>query len=216
MKCHHDMSERRVVITGIGVVSPTRVRQSTRTELFWKNIERRRQERHPPHPVDGYQKYDCKIAGEVVDFDPTPSSTTTRRPAVRTASSSSAMAASKMAAKDAGAEPGCLDPHRVGVMVGSGIGGLSTIETQYEILLNKALRVSPFLIPMMITNIASGMIATEFGFMGPNMASSPPARPRTTTSAKPGASSNSAMPMPSSAAARKPPSAPAACPASAT
>jgi 3-oxoacyl-[acyl-carrier-protein] synthase II len=80
------------------------------------------------------------------------------------------MAASKMAFTDSGLNPDSLDPWRVGVMVGSGIGGLSTIEAQYEILLNKGpSRVSPFLIPMMITNIASGMIATEYGFMGPNM-----------------------------------------------
>ena len=75
-----------------------------------------------------------------------------------------------MAVKDSGLNPDSLDLHRIGVMVGSGIGGLSTIEAQYEILLNKGPgRVSPFLIPMMITNIATGMIATEFGFMGPNM-----------------------------------------------
>lgn len=81
------------------------------------------------------------------------------------------MAASKMAAKDAGLNPDSLDPHRVGVMVGSGIGGLGTLETQYEVLLTKGpSRVSPFIIPMMISNIASGMIAAEFGYMGPNMA----------------------------------------------
>jgi 3-oxoacyl-[acyl-carrier-protein] synthase II len=80
------------------------------------------------------------------------------------------MGASKMAVQDAGLNPDQEDPHRVGVMVSSGIGGLSTIENEYEKLLTKGPnRVSPFLIPMMITNIASGMIAGEYGFMGPNM-----------------------------------------------
>ena len=60
---------------------------------------------------------------------------------------------------------------RVGVMVGSGIGGLSTLEQQHTVLMNRGpAKVSPFVIPMMISNIASGMISMEYGFGGPNMA----------------------------------------------
>jgi 3-oxoacyl-[acyl-carrier-protein] synthase II len=153
------MSERRVVITGIGVVSPL----GNNKDDFWKNLVAGKSGIRRIQSMDT-EKYDCKIAGEVVDFDPTPFFNNHKEARRADRFFQLAMAASKMAAKDA------VDPHRIGVMVGSGIGGLSTIETQYEILLNKGPgRVSPFLIPMMITNIATGMIATEFGFMGPNM-----------------------------------------------
>jgi 3-oxoacyl-[acyl-carrier-protein] synthase II len=118
------------------------------------------------------EKYDCKIGGEVVDFDPTKFFNNHKDARRADRFFQFAMAASKMAVKDAGLNPDSLDPHRVGVMVGSGIGGLSTIETQYEILLTKSpSRVSPFLIPMMITNIASGMIAGNTASWGPTWSS---------------------------------------------
>ncbi len=159
------MSERRVVITGMGAIAPN----GNNKEEFWKNLLAGKSGIRRIQSMDT-EKYDCKIGGEVVDFDPTPFYNNHKDARRADRYFQFAMAASKMAAKDAGLNPDSLDPHRVGVMVGSGIGGLSTIETQYEILLNKGPnRVSPFLIPMMITNIASGMIAAEFGYMGPNM-----------------------------------------------
>jgi 3-oxoacyl-[acyl-carrier-protein] synthase II len=159
------MSERRVVITGMGAIAPN----GNNKDDFWKNLVAGKSGIRRIQSMDT-EKYDCKIAGEVVDFDPTTYFNNHKDARRADRYFQFAMAASKMAAKDAGLNPDSLDPHRVGVMVGSGIGGLSTIETQYEILLNKGPnRVSPFLIPMMITNIASGMIAAEYGFMGPNM-----------------------------------------------
>ena len=159
------MSERRVVITGMGVVSPN----GNTKEEFWKSLVAGKSGIRRLQSMDT-EKYDCKIGGEVVDFDPTKFFNNHKDARRADRYFQFAMAASKMAAKDAGLNPDSLDPHRVGVMVGSGIGGLSTIEAQYEILLTKSpSRVSPFLIPMMITNIASGMIAAEYGFMGPNM-----------------------------------------------
>jgi 3-oxoacyl-[acyl-carrier-protein] synthase II len=159
------MSERRVVITGMGVVSPN----GNNKDDFWKNLLAGKSGIRRIQSMDT-EKYDCKIAGEVVNFDPTQYFNNHKDARRADRYFQFAMAASKMAAKDAGLNPDSLDPHRVGVMVGSGIGGLGTLETQYEILLNKGPgRVSPFLIPMMITNIASGMIAAEYGFMGPNM-----------------------------------------------
>jgi len=159
------MSERRVVITGMGVISPN----GNNKDDFWKNLVAGKSGIRRIQSMDT-EKYDCKIGGEVVDFDPTQYFNNHKDARRADRYFQFAMAASKMAAKDAGLNPDSLDPHRVGVMVGSGIGGLSTIETQYEILLNKGPgRVSPFLIPMMITNIGSGMIAAEYGFMGPNM-----------------------------------------------
>jgi 3-oxoacyl-[acyl-carrier-protein] synthase II len=81
-----------------------------------------------------------------------------------------AVAATRMAVRDAGLEPGSnIDPERIGVMVGSGIGGLGTWEEQYRILLEKGpKRVSPFFIPMMIANMASGQISILTGAKGPN------------------------------------------------
>src|SRR5690606_3526872 len=81
-----------------------------------------------------------------------------------------AMAGSKLAVQDAGLRADQVNPLRVGVMVGSGIGGLGTFEEQHAALLQKGpARVSPFTIPMMISNIGSGMISIELGFQGPNM-----------------------------------------------
>ncbi|OYW74979.1 MAG: beta-ketoacyl-[acyl-carrier-protein] synthase II [Verrucomicrobia bacterium 12-59-8] len=160
------MSERRVVITGMGVISPV----GNNKDDFWKNIQAGKSGIRRIQSMDT-EKYDCKIAGEVVDFDPTIHFNNHKDARRADRYFQFAMAASKMAAKDAGLNPDSLDPHRVGVMVGSGIGGLGTLETQYEVLLTKSpSRVSPFIIPMMISNIASGMIAAEYGFMGPNMA----------------------------------------------
>ncbi len=80
-----------------------------------------------------------------------------------------AMGAAHMAVKDANLDVKSIDPERAGVIVGSGIGGLPTIEAQHKILLEKGpRRVTPFLIPMLITNIAPGEIAIDFGFVGPN------------------------------------------------
>ncbi|MFN0075457.1 MAG: beta-ketoacyl-ACP synthase II [Prosthecobacter sp.] len=160
------MSERRVVITGMGVVSPV----GNNKDDFWKNILAGKSGIRRLQSMDT-TKYDCKIGGEVVDFDPTGYFNNHKDARRADRYFQFAMAASKMAAKDANLNPDSLDPHRVGVMVGSGIGGLGTLETQYEVLLTKSpSRVSPFIIPMMISNIASGMIAAEYGFMGPNMA----------------------------------------------
>ena len=159
------MFERRVVITGIGVLAPN----GNNKDEFWKNILAGKSGIRTIQSMDT-SKYDCHIAGEVVGFDPTTFFNNHKEARRADRYFQLAMAASKMAVKDSGLNPDSLDPHRIGVMVGSGIGGLSTIETQYQTLLEKGPnRVSPFLIPMMITNIASGMIAGEFGFMGPNM-----------------------------------------------
>ncbi len=80
------------------------------------------------------------------------------------------MGASKQAVADSGIDPDRVNLERVGVMVGSGIGGLMTLENNHTLLLQKhPSRVSPFTIPMMIGNILSGMVSMEYGFLGPNM-----------------------------------------------
>ncbi len=80
-----------------------------------------------------------------------------------------ALAAAKLAIEDAGFDLSKEDPTQIGVLVGSGIGGLRTIEEQYQVLIDKGPeRISPFLIPMLIVNMAPGQISIQYGFKGPN------------------------------------------------
>lgn len=157
--------DRRVVITGMGVVSPI----GNDLDTFWSSLLAGRSGIRRIQQMDTTD-YDCKIGGEVVDFDPGPwfNNHKDARRADRFAQLG--MAAAKMAAADSGMEMDKIDPTRVGVMVGSGIGGLDTLERQHSQLIQKSpSRVSPFTIPMMIANIASGMISMEWGLRGPNM-----------------------------------------------
>lgn len=114
--------------------------------------------------------YTCQIAAEVKDFNPENyvEKKTARRMDRFT---QFAYAAADMAIKDAGLDPAKENLDRVGVIVGSGIGGLSTIEEEHAVLRDKgARRVSPFLIPKLISNMAPGEIAIRWGFTGPNYA----------------------------------------------
>ena len=157
-------NERRVVITGIGVVSPVGNDLAT----FWDNLSNGRSGVRRITLVDP-TPYPCQIAGEC-DIDPKPYFNDPKdcRRADRYAQL--AMVGAKLAVKDAGISADTSDPSRVGIMVGSGIGGLGTFEEQHTALITKSpARVSPFTIPMMISNIGSGMISMDLGFRGPNM-----------------------------------------------
>ena len=157
--------DRRVVITGMGVVTPV----GQDLETFWSNLKNGVSGIHKIASFDT-SRFDCQIAGEVRDFDP---KLFFKNPKdVRRADRFThlAMAAAKMAIKD-----GCLDLEktqrdRFGVIVSSGIGGLQTLEQQHAVLLAKGpSRNSPFTIPMLISNMASGIISMEYGLQGPNM-----------------------------------------------
>ncbi len=159
------MSERRVVITGIGVVTPVGLEIAT----FWKNLTA---------GVSGISRYeafdsadfDCKIAGEIKGFSPAQYFRTPKDVKRADRFTQFAMAASKMAVADSGIDFEKVDADRAGVMIGSGIGGLQSMETEAERLSKRGpSRVSPFTIAMMISNMASGMISMEFGLRGPNM-----------------------------------------------
>lgn len=160
------MSERRVVVTGMGVVSPV----GNDLNTFWANLTAGRSGVRRFQAFDSTE-YDCKIAGEVTDFDPSPyfkSSKDCRRADRFT---QFAVAASKMAVQDSGIDPAAGDPNRFGVIVGSGIGGLKTMLDEAERLLTRGpSRTSPFTIAMMISNMASGIVSMEYGIRGPNMA----------------------------------------------
>lgn len=112
----------------------------------------------------------CQIGGEIRDFDPK-AYFNNHKDARRTDRYAQlAMAAAKMAYVNSGIGESKFDPYRFGCMVGSGIGGLVTLENQHSTYLNRGPdRVSPFTIPMMIANIASGLISMEYGLAGPNM-----------------------------------------------
>jgi 3-oxoacyl-[acyl-carrier-protein] synthase II len=158
------MSNRRVVITGIGVVSPL----GSDLKSFWENLVNGKSGVRRITQFDA-STFDCQIAGEVMDFNP---SLYFKNPKdVRRADrfSQFAMASAKLALEDSGLDLEKVDRSRFGVLVGSGIGGLKTLEDQHTVLMNKgASRVSPFMVPMMIVNMASGLISMEYGLEGPN------------------------------------------------
>ena len=160
------MNERRVVITGIGVVSPV----GNDLSAFWESLKAGRSGIGPITAFDT-AKFDCKIAGEVRGYDPTPFYTTPKDVRRTDRYTQFAVGAAKMAIEDGGYDLSTLDLDRVGVMVGSGVGGLATMETQVTQMLTKGPdRTSPFMIPMMISNMATGVISMEHGLRGPNMA----------------------------------------------
>jgi 3-oxoacyl-[acyl-carrier-protein] synthase II len=159
------MNERRVVITGIGVVSPI----GNDKETFWKNLVAGRS------GVDHFTAfdstgYDCRIAGEVRDFNPGDYLKNPKSVKRTDRFTQFAIAGSKMAIADAGIDFEACDRNRCGVMIGSGIGGLYSMEHE-ALRLNERgpSRVSPFTIAMMISNMASGLVSMEYDLRGPNM-----------------------------------------------
>ena len=158
-------NNRRVVITGMGAITPL----GNDFETFWSNLKNGVSGIHKIESFDT-SAYDCRIGGEVHGFDP---KTVFKNPKdVRRTDrfAQLAMAAAKMAMADSAIEMARENPDRFGVLVSSGIGGLKTLEDQYTILLSKGpKRVSAFTIPMLISNMASGLISMEFGLRGPNM-----------------------------------------------
>jgi len=159
--------ERRVVITGLGVVTPLGIDIPS----FWGNIT---------SGVSGIgritafdpSEYDCQIAGEVKGFEPGKYFKNAKDVRRTDRYSHFAMAAARMALADGGMDPAAHpNPDRFGCIIGSGIGGLATLSDQHTILLKKGPgRISPFMIPMLISNMASGLVSMEFGLRGPNFA----------------------------------------------
>jgi len=154
---------RRVVITGLGVVSPV----GNNVETFWKALCSGQSGIDYITQFDA-SDYPCKIAGEVRDLDfgnyvdPKEVRRTDRVILL-------GMVAAHEAVKQSGITGGSVDMERVGTIIGSGIGGLATLETEHQKLLERGpSRVSPFLIPMMIPDMPTGRISMEYGCKGPN------------------------------------------------
>ena len=164
------MNSRRVVITGIGAVSCL----GHSVEETWKALIEGKSGIGPVTRFDT-SAYRTRIAGEVKNFDPT-KYMTEKEARHLDDFCLYAIAAGDEAMKDAGLGikleecPG-IDPNRVGVCVGSGIGGMRTMEEQCKVLIERGpSRISPFLIPMMIIDMASGSLSMRYGAKGPNMA----------------------------------------------
>lgn len=160
------MEERkRVVVTGIGAVTPI----GNTVNEFWDSLINGR---HGFSLIDRFdtQNSDVKIAAEVKGFDPL--NYFDKKELRRTDPFNQfAIAAAEQAIADAKTKFEDLDPFRVGVIVGSGIGGFQTIEREYRKFIEKGgSRVSAFFVPMMIINMAAGSISMRFGFKGVNYA----------------------------------------------
>jgi 3-oxoacyl-[acyl-carrier-protein] synthase II len=156
---------RRVVITGIGVVTPL----GNDLETFWTSLKEGKSGIGRITAFD-ISQYDSQIAGEVRNFDPKAFFKNPKDIRRTDRFVQLAMGASKMSIEDSGLDLEKVNRDRFGTIVSSGIGGLKTLEDQFRILLTKGpQRTSPFTIPMLISNMASGIISMEFGLRGPNM-----------------------------------------------
>jgi 3-oxoacyl-[acyl-carrier-protein] synthase II len=153
----------RTVITGMGVVTPL----GNSIEEFWSALLAGKSGVATITRFD-VSDYPTKIAGEVKGFDP--SGVIDKKDARRMDPSEQyAMVASAQAVKDAGLDIGSLDLDRCGVVIGSGIGGITTFEEQHlKLHTSGPGRVSPFFIPMMIIDMSAGLVSIHFGFRGPN------------------------------------------------
>jgi 3-oxoacyl-[acyl-carrier-protein] synthase II len=159
------MSENvsRVFVTGAGVVTPL----GNDLETSWRRLVAGESGAGPITRFDT-SGYDVHFACEVKDFDP--GAVLDRKEAKRMDRFVQfAVAASAEALRRAGLDLDTLDRERAGVVIGSGIGGMETFETQHTALMQKGPgRVSPFFIPMMISDMAAGQVSIQFGLKGPN------------------------------------------------
>jgi len=158
-----EIRKRRVVVTGLGLITPL----GTGVEKTWNALCAGKS------GIRRITKFDpsghaCQIAGEVADFDP---ADYIEKKEIKKMDTfiHYAVAASQMAVDDAGFKVTPENADRVGVYIGSGIGGLPAIEAFHKVLLEKGPdRVSPFFIPMVIINLASGQVSMRLGARGPN------------------------------------------------
>ena len=156
--------EKRVVVTGIGAVTPL----GNDVVTTWKNMK------EGVLGIDAVTKFDtsefkCKFAGEVKNFDPTLyiAKGEVRKTDLYT---QYAVAAASQAYEDSGLTSKDVSPERFGVYIGSGIGGIHTLIAEHSKAIEKGYgRVSPFFVPMMISNIASGTVAIKYNAQGPNI-----------------------------------------------
>lgn len=156
---------RRVAITGVGLVSPLGVG----TEVTWQGLLEGRSGIGPITQFDA-SDFPSRIAGEVPDFDP---ADFLDKKEIKKSDRfiQLALAASQFALEDSGLTIAAANAERVGVIIGSGIGGLPLIERMHKTLLEQGpSRISPFFIPGLIVNMAAGQVSIRYGARGPNSA----------------------------------------------
>lgn len=160
-----EKTDKTIVVTGIGVITSL----GSTIEDYWTNLVAGKSGITKLERFDSTD-YPSKVASEVKDFDPL---TVLEPKEVRRNDryTQFAMAASRYAVRDANIDLESLDKDRFGVVIGSGIGGMETIENQSFTLFEKGPRkISPFMIPSLIANIAGGVVAIDLGARGPNFA----------------------------------------------
>lgn len=159
------MSDRRVVVTGLGMVSPVGLNVKT----SWESVLAGKSGIAPIEHFDT-SAYSVRFGGSVKNFDGGELVTSKDARKMDTFIQYGIVAADE-AIKDSGLEVTDENAERIGVAIGSGIGGLGIIEKNYDIILNKGPRkVSPFLIPASIINMVSGHVSIRYGMKGPNIA----------------------------------------------
>ena len=162
----NNYSDRRVVVTGMGVVTPL----GNDLDSFWQNLITGQCGIDKITAFDA-SAYDTQIAGEVKNFDPTPAFPSPKEIRRTDRYSQFGVYAAWSALKDAGLELDKENLDEIGVFLGSGIVGLATTSDQHKILLERGPgRMSPFTIPMLIGNMASGLVSMYFNLRGPNFA----------------------------------------------
>jgi 3-oxoacyl-[acyl-carrier-protein] synthase II len=156
-------SKRRIAVTGIGPVTPIGIG----IDAFWESILAGKSGAAPITAFDT-EGYSVRFAAEVQDFN-MDDFLEPRRARRMERFTQMAYAATKLALEDAKLDPKDPDPERIGVVIGTGIGGLLVIEQQHQVLMEKSPRhVIPDLVPRLMANAAAGSVAIEFGFQGPN------------------------------------------------
>ena len=159
-------TERRVVITGLGVISSL----GTEVDAFWNNIVAGKCGIKRITSFDP-ANFDCKIAAEITDFDPVPDLPSPKEMRRTDRFTQFSVSAAHRALKDSGLDLKKVDCDEIGAFLGSGIGGLHTTSDQHKILLAKGpSRLSPFMIPMLIANMGSGLFSMYYKLRGPNVA----------------------------------------------
>jgi len=160
------MQKNRVVITGLGVVSPV----GNNVLTFWRSLKEGKSGLGPITNFDA-SKFDSRIAGEVKGFDPASYGIEFKESKRMAKFVQYAVACARQALDQSGLDLNKEDRERIGVLIGSGIGDLLMIEVEHKVFLDKGpSRMSPFLIPTLIVNAASGHVGISFGLKGPNSA----------------------------------------------
>jgi len=162
----NNLSDRRVVVTGMGVVTPL----GNDLDAFWNNLVAGKCGIEKITAFDA-SAFDTQIAGQVKIFDPAPAFPSPKEIRRTDRYSQFGVYAAWSALKDSGLALETENRDEIGVILGSGIGGLATTTDQYNTLLQRGpSRVSPFTIPMLIGNMASGLVSMYFNLRGPNFA----------------------------------------------